>query len=498
MGTFKRIFFCSIALFCLATSPSLAEEKGTQGDSLEKLEAQIRALKEQMDQERRAHENKLDEMQRQIEALSEKMAEKPKVDAEKELEAEIAESTTEAPSPGSEKIWSTVGRAIQSMNPEIAVSIDTVYYNDNTEKGVGDLLGEVAGFGQAHGHEDEHDHASYFDKGFNLREVELYFGAAVDPYFKAYTTLAYQFGHFEVEEAVFQTTCLPAGFQVKGGKFLSDYSRINRQHPHEWDFVDRPLISELVFGDHGLLEKGAQLSWLAPTPFHFLLGLEALQGENERMFNYIDGEHLPDYSGPRAWVGWLKFSPNLPQPHGLQVGLFGSYGRNQATYEGDGDDHEDDEEHWLDGHSSFWGADFVYKYDSPKEHGQGDWLVQGEYLYRKIDLDVMGDEGGSLVKDQDGFYIQGLYGFLPRWRTGLRWDMVGLTNRDKYPPGSSENFGNSYRLSGMIDWNPSEFSRLRFQTSYGDWALDHGERENFWQFFVQAVINIGTHGAHGF
>ena len=501
MGTLKRILFCSIALFCLATSPSLAEEKGAQADALAKIQEQIHSLKEQMERERRAYETKLQEMQRRVEALSKKVAEKPEADAEKELEGEIAKSTAGTPSSGPEKIWSSVGRAIQSMNPEIAVSIDTVYYNDDTDEGVGHLLGEVAGFGHAHSHEDDHDHAHYFDKGFNLREVELYLGATVDPYFNAYTTLAYHPGHFEVEEAVFQTTCLPAGFQVKGGKFLSDFSRINRQHPHTWDFVDRPLISELVFGDHGLLETGAQLSWLAPTPFHLLLGLEAAQGDNERMFNYIDGDHLPDHSGPRLWVGWLKFSPNLPQRHGLQVGLFGSSGKDQEAHDGNGDGTED---HWLDGEGSFWGADFVYKYDSPKQHGRGDWLVQGEYLYRRIDLDVIGHDlnpamvGRSLVKNQDGFYIQGVYGFLPRWRAGLRWDMVGLTNEDRYPPGNSEDFGNSSRYSGMIDWSPSEFSRLRFQTSYGDWALVDGDREKFWQVFVQAIINIGAHGAHGF
>jgi len=495
----RRILLCVAVLVLLLAAPSSGQERGLQNDKLATIQEQIKALREQMEQERRAYEAKLQEMQEKLEGLSERMAEKSGADSENELEKEIAKSSAETPSSAPKKIWSSVGSAIQSMNPEIALFIDTNYYNDNTDEGVGTLLGEVAGFGHAHGH--NHDHSHYFDKGFNLREVELYLGAEVDPYFKAYTTFAYHLGHFEVEEAVFQTTCLPAGFQVKGGKFLSDFSRINRQHPHEWDFVDRPLISELVFGDHGLLETGAQLSWLAPTPFHLLIGMEAAQGDNERMFNYTNGEHLPDHSGPRLWVGWLKLSPNLPQRHGLQFGLFAASGKHQEAHDGNGDGTED---HWLDGRSYFWGADFVYKYDSPQEHGQGDWLVQGEYLRRRIDLDVLGHNlnpamvGRSLVKNQDGFYLQGLYGFLPRWRLGLRWDMAGLTNKDQYPPGNSENFDNSYRLSGMIDWSPSEFSRLRFQTSYGDWALDHGSREDFWQVFVQAIIAIGTHGAHKF
>ena len=498
----RRRLICAFVWVCLISGPSLAQEKERQAKkSLAAIEAQINALKDQMERERREYEAKLKEMSEQLDALSRKMAEEPESHGEKALEQQIAESNPDASSGDSQGSWSSVSQAIQSMNPEIAVSIDTVYYNDNTENGVGNFIGDVAGFGHSDGDEHGHDNSDYFDKGFNLREVELYLGASVDPYFKAYTTLAYHPGAFEVEEAVFQTTCLPYGFQVKGGKFLSDFSRINRQHPHEWDFVDRPLISELVFGYHGLLETGAQLSWLAPTPFHLLLAVEAAQGDNEMMFNYINGDHLPSHTGPRLWVGWLKVSPNLPDRHGLQVGFFGSTGKDQAADDDNGDGTED---HWLDGYSSFWGADFVYKYNSTKEHGQGDWLVQGEYLYRKTDLDVVGHDldpgmvGHSLIKNQDGFYIQGLYGFLPRWRTGLRWEMVGLTNKDQYPPGNSKDFGSSSRFTGMIDWSPSEFSRLRFQTAYGDWALLGGEREKFWQVFVQALVNIGAHGAHGF
>ncbi len=495
----KIIMVVAVVFFCFAAH-SQAEEKTQKSGTLADIKAQIDALKEEMARERRAYEKKLSEMQKQIETLSSQVAETASEDGEKSLERQIAESA-EQESSKTDGTWSSVSSAIQSINPEIAVSIDTLYYNDNTEDGAEHLISEIAGFGHGHGDDHDHDHSDYFERGFNLREVELYLGAAVDPYFRAYTTLTYHPGHFGIEEAVFETTSLPAGFKVKAGKYLSDFSRINRQHPHEWDFTDRPLVSELLFGYHGLLETGAQLSWLAPTPFHLLLGLEAAQGENERMFNYIDGEHLPDHSGPRLWVGWLKVSPNLPQQHGLQIGLFGSTGKDQEAHDGNGDGTED---HWLDGDSYFFGGDFVYKYDAPMAYGMGDWIVQGEYLYRKTDLDVVGHDlnpsmvGKSLVKKQDGFYVQGLYGFLPRWRTGLRLDMVGLTNDNKYPPGNSESFDSSRRYTGMVDWSPTEFSRLRFQTSYNDWALDDGTRENFWQVFVQAVVNFGTHGAHGF
>ncbi len=36
----------------------------------------------------------------------------------------------------------------------------------------------------------------------------------------------------------------------------------NRQHPHQWDFVDQNLAYELVFGGHGLNDTGLQATWL--------------------------------------------------------------------------------------------------------------------------------------------------------------------------------------------------------------------------------------------
>ena len=45
----------------------------------------------------------------------------------------------------------------------------------------------------------------------------------------------------------------------------------------------------------------------------------------------------------------------------------------------------------------------------------------------------------------------------------------------------------------MLDWNPSEFSRLRAQYAW-DEARDDGERDG--QFFLQYLYGIGAHGAH--
>ncbi|MFH0725443.1 MAG: zinc-regulated TonB-dependent outer membrane receptor [Pseudomonadota bacterium] len=336
------------------------------------------------------------------------------------------------------------------------------------------------------------------EEGFNVREVELWLSGEVDPYFKAYTTIAVSEEGAELEEIVAQTTGLPLGFQLLGGKFLSHFGRINSQHPHEWDFIDRPLIYALSFGDHGLLEKGIQLSWLAPAPFHLLFGLEAFQGKNEKMFNTVGGDFLPDRDGPRAWVGWLKLAPHLPQNHGVQAGLFGGLGDHQEAHV-----EEAQSAHYLDGTSVFGGADLVYKYDTGKAHGGGDFIVQAEYFYRKQDLDIVYHAshpeliGRSRENRQDGYYVQALYGIWPRWRVGTRWEEAGLTNEIDLPDGTGLTFDESCRWSGMLDFSPTEFSRLRLQVNRGDYVLED-KSEDFWQIYLQLLISIGTHGAHKF
>jgi hypothetical protein len=46
----------------------------------------------------------------------------------------------------------------------------------------------------------------------------------------------------------------------------------------------------------------------------------------------------------------------------------------------------------------------------------------------------------------------------------------------------------------MLDWSPSEFSRLRTQYSWDDARADLHDR----QFIIQYLFGIGAHGAHKF
>lgn len=380
---------------------------------------------------------------------------------------------------------------VDSLNPDISAIVDGFFYHDDSEEGMAHVKEELSGFGHAHG-EGDHDHGE-IENGFNLRHLELMLTAEVDPFFKATAIAAVDTHGAEMEEASVETLGLPLGLKLKAGKFYSGFGLINEQHAHDWAFTDQPLIYELALGTHGLNEKGAQLSWLAPAPFHLLAGVEAFQGENEKMFAHHGGGPLPEHDGPRLWVGWVKVGPAPAGPHDLQFGVSAGTGKHQEEHDGDVDGGVD---HWLDGDSTFWGADVLYAYDDPRPHGHGDFSVQGEYFRREKDLDLVAHDlapalvGRSRVDEQDGYYVQAVYGFLPRLRGGVRWEQVGLTNRQRFPDGTEASFGSSNRLGVMVDYSPTEFSRLRVQVNRGSYETEEG-RESALEGFVQLTVMLG-------
>jgi len=387
---------------------------------------------------------------------------------------------------------------LEKFDADVSLYIDTFFYHEGSEEGLSHVKEEISGF--RHGHEggDEHedDHGHGYDNGFNLREVELQVSGEVDGYLMAVATLAFTEENVEIETAEIETTSLPWGLRINAGKLYSDFGIINNQHTHDLDFSDRPLIYELMFGDHGLNDVGAQVSWKLPDPFFLRAGIEAFEGDQDKMFTVEDNDALPDHNGPKLGVGWLKFGPSPGDQHRLQFGLFGGGGIHQEIHEeGVGTNN------YLDGMSYFLGADALYEYRAHKENGHGDFSLQGEYFYRNQNLDLLAsDDPGApldeqLDSNQDGFYVQMLYGLLPRWRTGLRWDQVGLTNDMQEPGEMKEQFGDSYRVSAMVDFSPSPSSLIRFQLSNGEYDTPEGT-ENVWEAFVQLTVSLGSHHDH--
>ena len=374
------------------------------------------------------------------------------------------------------------------LNPSISLIFDSLYYQTNlSEEELKHRA--IPGYSSLHGHhvheEGHEEHAGHshgsIEKGFNLRSAELTIFAPVDPYFNLYATIPFTEEGVEVEEAYFVTTALPAGLQLKGGKFKSGFGRFNAFHPHAWDFVDAPLPYTAFLGDHGLMEKGVQITYLPNIPVYALLGVEVLQGENEILY----GEEAK--SGPHAYAGFAKMSMDFGEHNTILCGISVTGGKTKT----ESIEHETE----FSGDSVLYGAEFTYKWKPSKDRSL---ILQSEYLLRHQSGDLEQIEEStidSLKRTQDGLYLQGLYQ-IGRWRMGARYDVLDIFNDEFKLAGEKEDFGDKpYRLTGSLEFNPTEFSRLRLQYNYDKSARD-GKENN--EVFLQLILGIGAHGAHTF
>jgi len=388
-----------------------------------------------------------------------------------------------------------------AFNPQISVIPDGVYYNDDRSGAAGEIASEADGF-HAHGGEEGHSHGGGLEPGFNMREVEISFSGAVDPYFDVWAIFAVADEAIEVEEGYVLTRKFIPGMQLKFGKFYSGIGYINRQHPHQWDFADQNLPYDAIFGG-ALNETGVQLTWLPDISTYVKIGAEALQGGNDRLASQIgETEETPWFSskaGPRLFTGFVRVSPDVGYSNTVQLGA--SYGYSSQHQELHDEDEDGVVDEGLQGHAQFIVADAVWKYDSPQQYGKGDLTVQAEYLYRATDLDVVVEAGepvsGESVKfTQDGLYAQAVYGLFSRWTVGLRFDTIGLTNTIE-SGGESVSLPSSHRYTADLTFNPTEFSRLRAQYAHGVFEVG-GARETYNQVYVQFQMSLGAHGAHTF
>lgn len=337
-------------------------------------------------------------------------------------------------------------------------------------------------------------------RGFTIPNEELFFEGGVDPYFKAVANIVFKLDDenetsVELEEVYGLTTSLPWNLQGKVGQYLSEFGRINQQHPHAWDFVDQPLVIGHMFGPEGLRNPGARLSWLLPTPFYSELYGSVQNSQGGTAFSFRNEEDPPfgraAIERPVAGLGDMLYVPryvaafDLTDAQTLVVGTSVALGPNAS---GDGT------------YTQIVGGDLYWKWKPAWQSGGFPFVsFQTEALGRHYEAakgNAAGDESSPVVLPaktyQDwGFYAQALYGFRPRWVAGLRSDWV---SNDCGAATPSPRCAQRYRLSPDLTFYPTEFSKIRFQYNF-DHVRDLGNDSSVW---LQFELLLGDHAAHKF
>lgn len=318
---------------------------------------------------------------------------------------------------------------------------------------------------------------------FFPREIELNLFGQIDPY--AQGVMRIEAGEDEagaearvnLAEAYVTLLTLPYGTQLRIGQARSRFGLLNEHHRDGLPQPDVPNVLLRFFGDEGLVERGAELTWLAPFPFYLEALTGVFDGDNETVFG------RGKLNEPLV-TGRLRTFFELADEHAIQVGISGAHGQTPDRLP-----------------STLAGFDLKYKL---RPDG---WLhplltLGGEALYsiRRLTLDV--DDNGDGVMDRGiererqrfGWYVYGEVQPWRRWAFGTRYDST------QYPV----NPGREWAVEPYVAFYPSEF--LRFRLGYKRTERSH--RDGFTEnessariadeLFFQFTFILGAHAAHPF
>ena len=373
--------------------------------------------------------------------------------------------------------------SLSSFNPALSLILSGTYANLSRDPADYRIRGFLTGSDIGPG-----------PRSFNLGESELGIAANIDPFFYGAANISITSdGSVDVEEAFVQTTSLGEGATVKFGRFFSGIGYLNEQHAHTWDFVDAPLAYQAFLGTQ-FNDDGIQVRWLAPTPVFLELGAEAGRGRtfpaSDRDKNGIGAGSVfahvgGDWGDSSSWRAGLSYLQTSPQDRASQVTDLAG---NDVT-------------NAFSGKSRLWIADFVWKWAPNGNPTRQNFKLQSEYLQRRecgsLTYAVTGvGSTDSYSSRQSGVYVQGVFQFLPRWRTGVRYDRLDSGSVDLASNAAFLSTATTHpsRVTWMADYNTSEFSRIRLQLA-SDRARE-GKADN--QVFVQYQMSLGAHGAHNF
>ena len=308
--------------------------------------------------------------------------------------------------------------------------------------------------------------ASYISQGKKnfdayLNETEISFQSVVDPYIRAdfFLTLGrdpdtHKYG-VSVEEGYLTTISLPAKLQLKVGKFREAVGKINPTHPHALPFIDLPNVYVNYFGEDGLNDEGASLSWLLPNKlFYQEFIFQATSGAGESpTFHRADNNRF-------IYLGHFKNFFTLTDNATLEFGLTGISGPNDSSRI-----------------TNIAAADITYKWKPVQLNTYKSLAWQSEFFYSNAKY--------AANEMSNSF---GLYSFV-EYQIAKRWFLTGRYDYAQKPYDKNI-VEQAYSLTG--GWLATEFQKIEFQGK----LTNVNTQEGYNQFWLRWIFVIGAHGAH--
>lgn len=331
------------------------------------------------------------------------------------------------------------------------------------------------------------------DKGLGLGHSDLSLFGPLGGHLQAHATAAIHTHErkldAEIEEAWLQTRTLPAGLQVRAGRFASQIGYLNEQHPHADDFVERPLLYRAFLGGHWN-DDGLRLNWTAPTDLYLRLGAEVFRGR--RLV-----EEAASARRPGAAVLSARMGGDLGPSHSWQGGLSFLHNRREAALEvaheeDEGGGHEEGHAHTHAHGAAFsgkrmWLGEVAWKWAPDGNNNRQQLRV----VYEHALVRGLNRFAGSADRHR-AQYLSVVWRWAPAWEAGVRGDLL----RVRMPHEDHFHDGRLREAALMLAYKPTHAQVLRLQLTQqrnrgGFDAATHAVQ-------LQYVLSFGAHAAHSF
>lgn len=272
------------------------------------------------------------------------------------------------------------------------------------------------------------DDANSIDKGklrLNLHEIEIAANGYLNPYTRSDIFLAIHGPEatLEIEEAYITIVRgLPLGLQLKAGQYLIDFGKLNTQHPHQWSWVERPLMHTEMFGDDGLRDVAVNIDKQLP------LGNSTLNVSANLLKGKISGHHHHDGEASEDEDSETETDLGIS----ARVSLFSQIGEHTSVdfgvsfLRGENDPVENRYALMTD-------FDFKLKW-KPDSYKSLTLLVEG--LTNQRTVDDLTEASGECDVSSYGYFVSCDYQFFKRWNIGALGEYTqGVEDEEEYQAG---------------------------------------------------------------
>lgn len=421
-------YYVFLFVFALLFSPATAN-----ANDMEEIKNEMRMMKESFNEMKSSYEAQLKTMQARIDQLESqdntRLIKKQAAEI-RTLQKQLANVKDEHAHHG--------GGPLAGLGIDVAVSGDVIYKTSDKEGAEG-------------------------DDDFNLREVELIFGAEIDDRVRGDMVVAIENEdgtEVAIEEGYLTLKKTPIeGVTGKVGKFRPSFGKANRTHLHALPWSDYPLSVQNFLGEEGFTDAGISITYALPEIFE--------QVESDVTFQAFNNNDAAVFGGGEEEenVYLFNLTKDIEMSEELDAEIGGSFMFGENENGGSSD-------------SQVVGIDATFVWAPAYNDFFKKLTSQTEVFISEKEAD-----GGATETNSKGWYTSLVHQFADQWEWFYRYDYSETPDSS-----STDKTANTAGLT--FQQNENVFWRVQYSN------IDDGSADNENVVWFQMDFLLGGHGDH--